>query len=150
MEAFYSAYKNDVILAYHWSIKIFTGLLLVFILAYHCSFVLYDVIFIGIIFLKYTWLKLYNSWKWMLSIIFHNANAQFRSAGKCHVWCHTSKSIIFMRGFLFHFYSYPSFLDVSLWRHTWHFPALPYFISYQIYFSLWFNLCAKIGAFYSA
>ena len=28
-EAFYSAYKHDVILAYHWTIKMYTGLPLV-------------------------------------------------------------------------------------------------------------------------
>ena len=28
-EAFYSAYKNDVMLAYHWLIKLYTGLPLV-------------------------------------------------------------------------------------------------------------------------
>ena len=28
-EAFYSAYKNDVILAYHWSIKMYSGLPLI-------------------------------------------------------------------------------------------------------------------------
>ena len=49
IKAFYSAYKYDVTLAYHWSIRMYAGLLLVIycvLLAYHCSLVLEDVIFI--------------------------------------------------------------------------------------------------------
>ena len=48
-EAFCSAFKNDVILVYHWSLKtIYWTVIsnLVCILAYHWSFVLNDVIFL--------------------------------------------------------------------------------------------------------
>ena len=44
--------KNGVILAYRWSIKMYTGLQLInlfCVLAYHLSFALYDVFFIGTI-----------------------------------------------------------------------------------------------------
>ena len=44
-EAFYNAYKNDVILAYHLSIKMYSGLQLV-IYPVYWPFVLYDVIFV--------------------------------------------------------------------------------------------------------
>ena len=44
------------------------------------------------------------------------------------MWRHKSTFVIyvFFRGFFTHFYSQPSFLDIFLWRHTWHFPALFY------------------------
>ncbi len=44
----------------------------------------------------------------------------------CHVWRHknTSKIHFFFRCFLSHFSFHPSFLNVFLWRHTWHFPVL--------------------------
>ena len=50
------------------------------------------------------------------------------SYGKCHVWRHKNKSIfyilLFFMDFLSHLSSHPSFLDVFLWHHTWHFPYL--------------------------
>ena len=46
--AYYSVYNNDVLLAYHWPIKMYTAYL-VCTFACHSSFVLNGVIFIGTI-----------------------------------------------------------------------------------------------------
>ena len=71
--SFFSAYKNDFILAYHWSIKMYTGLLLNCCeLAYHWSFVFFKVNFcIGTIrrFVIFFYLFTFLSFKYLSNYV---------------------------------------------------------------------------------